>query len=185
MATASLTVPLAQTRVRNLTGNPLPLPFPYKGVVYGNAGQQAAYLADSQATVIANLGGSLAITGIWSVEAVPASQAIAVTYHDQSQPPTNGQIASGIGTALASASVLSPTNPVHHVTGTAVITTINPPPWVGPGSYLTLIADGVWGFGASGGNIGCTGTAGATGRALDFVWDPAKGASGTWYPTNS
>ncbi|HEY4799545.1 MAG TPA: hypothetical protein VII99_10755, partial [Bacteroidia bacterium] len=62
-----------------------------------------------------------------------------------------------IGTAIASAASISPTNSVIHITGTTTVNTINPYGAGGQGCYLsgescklTLIPDGAWALGTSG-----------------------------------
>lgn len=81
----------------------------------------------------------------------------------------------GVGPNLASATTISPTHPLHHVTGTAAITTITPPPgFSGP---IWLIADGTWTL-ATGGNIAAAVTA-VDRLAVQLVYDPQ---TSLWYP---
>lgn len=76
----------ATTVLKNITANPIPLPVPYKGIVYAN---QEAFLVDPVATVIANLGGAAAIKSVFTVLAIPSTQTIAASYHDQSIPTSS------------------------------------------------------------------------------------------------
>ena len=100
-----------------------------------------------------------------------------------------GQVNSGVqgvGVVLDSAdAMLTPTAPIHHVTGVGVITTIAPPgsmqsttdvsAFSGP---VWLIADGAWLL-ATGGNIAAAVTA-VVGKAVMVVYDPN---SKLWYPS--
>lgn len=73
----------------------------------------------------------------------------------------------GVGLTLPSSSMLKPTNPIHKVSGTATIDSINAPPgFTGP---LFLIPTAGWGWSTSG-NIGLSGTA-ITGRLLIMVYN--------------
>lgn len=78
----------------------------------------------------------------------------------------NSQV-QGVGTPLSSAPTLSPTNAIHHVTGTAAVSNIAlPPNFTGD---VTLIADD--GFSTvTGGNIAAAVSAPA-GRAIRFTSD--------------
>src|SRR6266850_4537629 len=82
-----------------------------------------------------------------------------------------------IGAAIASAATIAPTNPVHHVTGTAAIVTITPPDPSFQGD-LVLIADAIWTWTAAG-NISAAGTVTAAGRHFRFTYDPG---TAKWYP---
>lgn len=69
-------------------------------------------------------------------------------------------LAQVIGTPIASASTIAPTNGIFHVTGTATISTITPPAPMSStvGGCLTLIADAAWAT-LTGGNIAAVMTA--------------------------
>ena len=91
---------------------------------------------------------------------------------------TNAQ---AVGVALASAATITPTSPMHHITGTTQITTITAPANLtagGMGGCLVLIPDGAWTTGTAG-NIALASTA-VVNRALTMCYD-----SGTtkWYPS--
>lgn len=82
------------------------------------------------------------------------------------------------GPALASSATISPTHPIHHVTGTESITTIVPP-FTGFVGEIRLIADGAFTMttgGTSGSAIGTAVTAVAN-QALAMLFDGS-----TWYP---
>lgn len=85
----------------------------------------------------------------------------------------NSQVQS-VGLALPSAPTIIPTNPVHHVSGTAAVDTINvPAAFSGP---LFLIPDDAWTF-VTGGNIGKAATA-IPGQAMTVVYD-----FNLWWPS--
>jgi hypothetical protein len=67
---------------------------------------------------------------------------------------STGLISSTVGTAIASATTIAPVTQMVHITGTAAISTITPPPGFGSGfgGCITLIADAIWAT-ATGGNI--------------------------------
>lgn len=78
------------------------------------------------------------------------------------------------GAVLASATTITVSHPMHKVSGTTEITTINPP-FTGFLGTITLIATGAFTF-ATGGNIASAFTAVAN-QAVDIVYDGAL-----WYP---
>ena len=73
-----------------------------------------------------------------------------------------------VGPNIASAASISPTHRVHHITGTAAITTIVLP-YVGFTGKLTFIADAAFTM-ATGGNIAAAITAVAN-KSYEFVFD--------------
>jgi len=82
-------------------------------------------------------------------------------------------------TAIASASAIAPTFPVHHITGTTTISTITVPSncaFSGWDCNVGLIADGAWATGTSG-NIAVAMTA-TVGYRYDFTYDPG---TSKWY----
>lgn len=79
-----------------------------------------------------------------------------------------------VGAVLASAATIAPTHPIHHISGTAEITTITLP-WTGFIGEITLIADAAFTL-ATGGNIAVALTAVAN-QAVDLVFDGTL-----WYP---
>lgn len=81
-----------------------------------------------------------------------------------------------IGTAIASAATISPDHPIHHVTGTAAISTINVP--TGHSGPLHLIPDGIFTL-ATGGNIAKASTA-VVGQTMILTYDQS---SALWYPS--
>jgi len=86
-----------------------------------------------------------------------------------------------VGTALAAASTITPTNPIHHVTGTTQITTITAPANFtvsGMGGCIVFIPDGAWSTGTAG-NIALASTA-TVSRALTMCYDSG---SSKWYPS--
>lgn len=83
-----------------------------------------------------------------------------------------------VGPVLASSATVTPTHPIHHVSGTESVTTI-PPPFTGFVGTLTLIADAAFTMatgGTSGSAIGTAVTMVAS-QAIDLVYDGT-----TWYP---
>lgn len=77
-----------------------------------------------------------------------------------------------LGPNIASSATVTPTAPLHHVTGTASITTIALP-YTGFVGAITFIADGAWTMttgGTAGTDISTVVTA-VSGQALDMVYD--------------
>ena len=86
-----------------------------------------------------------------------------------------------VGSAIASASAIAPTSPIHHITGTVQVTTITVPSQFaasGMGGCLRLIPDGAFTTGTTG-NIAISSTA-VVSRTLEFCYD--NGTS-KWYPS--
>lgn len=84
-----------------------------------------------------------------------------------------------VGTALASATTIAPTAPIHHVTGTTAINTITPPPaFLANGGQIVLIPDGLFTTGTSG-NIALATTA-VVSKAIIMTYDPV---AAKWYPS--
>ena len=81
---------------------------------------------------------------------------------------------SAIGTAVASATSVTPSQDLCHVTGTTPIATIV----VGQFQQVTLIPDAVWTT-TTGGNIAIASTA-VVGKALTLTYDPS---TSKWYPS--
>lgn len=82
-----------------------------------------------------------------------------------------------IGNPIVAAGIITPTHRVHHITGTGIISVINPPwaDFVGP---IILIADGEFGWDESG-NIAASFTPAVIGEAYPFYYDRQIGK---WYP---
>lgn len=80
-----------------------------------------------------------------------------------------------VGTALTSAATISPTEAIHHVTGTANVSTINVP-YTGFTGKISFIPDGAFTWDTAG-NIALAGTA-VVNRLLEFVYDGTS-----WYPS--
>ena len=86
-----------------------------------------------------------------------------------------------VGSAIASASTITPTSAIHHITGTVQINTIAAPSQFassGMGGCLRLIPDAAFTTGTSG-NIAISSTA-VVSRALQLCYD--NGTS-KWYPS--
>jgi len=84
-----------------------------------------------------------------------------------------------IGAAIASASTIAPTNPVHHVTGTTNVVNITLPPACPEKTCtITLIPDGLWST-TNAGNIAIA-TTGVVSKALILTYDPG---TSKWYPS--
>ena len=79
------------------------------------------------------------------------------------------------GTAVASATTITASNKIFHVTGTAAIATINPPPLIDQ-AEIYLIPDGAFTT-TTGGNIAKASTA-VVGVVLQMFWDGSL-----WYPS--
>jgi hypothetical protein len=86
-------------------------------------------------------------------------------------------LAPGTGTALASATTITPTNRGHHITGTTPIATITATSMI-DGEILTLIPDAAFTT-TTAGNIGIASTA-VAGKTLRFYWDST---AVKWYPS--
>ena len=86
----------------------------------------------------------------------------------------NSQV-QGVGPALASATTITPSSAIHHVTGSATISTINAPSgFSGP---AWLISDAGFSL-TTGGNISRAVGPFAAGQLVMVVYDPA---TATWY----
>lgn len=83
-----------------------------------------------------------------------------------------------VGAVLASDTTITVTSPIHHVSGTAQITTIVPP-ITGFLGRITLIADGAFTLATGGTAPNAIGTAltAVASQALDLVHDGVA-----WYP---
>lgn len=81
-----------------------------------------------------------------------------------------------VGANVASASTITPTGAIFHVTGTTQINTINLP-FTGFTGSIRLIADGTWSTGTSG-NI-ATAIAAVANQSYELVYDGTK-----WYPSS-
>lgn len=79
---------------------------------------------------------------------------------------------------IVSATTIAPVAMITFVSGTAAISTITVPSWMGGGAKITLIPTGVFTW-ETGGNIALAGTA-VVSRALDFTYDSG---TGKWYPS--
>lgn len=83
-----------------------------------------------------------------------------------------------VGTALASATTIAPVSFATHVTGTAAIATITPPPGFISGGHLILIPDGIFTT-TNAGNIALASTA-VISKALIMTWDAT---AAKWFPS--
>ena len=86
-----------------------------------------------------------------------------------------------VGSSIASASTIAPTDSLHHVTGTTTIDTITAPSGFavsGAGGCITLIPDGLWATSTSG-NIK-TATTAVVDKPLNLCYD---NATSKWYPS--
>ena len=83
-----------------------------------------------------------------------------------------------VGAALASATTIAPVSFVTHVTGTAAIATITPPPGFVSGGHLILIPDGIFTT-TNAGNIAIASTA-VVSKALILTWDAT---AAKWFPS--
>ena len=85
---------------------------------------------------------------------------------------------SPVSAPVASATTITPSGPVFHVTGTTATATINLPPNFVEGE-ITVIADGVWTWTAAG-NIAVAGTVTTAGSSVTFRYDAN---TSKWYPS--
>jgi hypothetical protein len=90
---------------------------------------------------------------------------------------SNGYVVQKVGSPVASASTITPTGPIFHVTGTTSINTINIP-FGGFTGTITIISDNAIAFGNNPGNLGRSFTT-ASGRTVTLTYDGSK-----WYPSN-
>lgn len=92
----------------------------------------------------------------------------------------NGIIGVKLGTNIASATTIAPTQMIHHVTGTTAVVNITPPALfaAGIGGQITLIPDGAWST-TNAGNIAIATTA-VVSKALIMTYDSG---TGKWYPS--
>jgi hypothetical protein len=88
------------------------------------------------------------------------------------------RLLSGTGARLASASTITPTNQLHHVSGTMMINVIATPNINNAmAEQVTLIADDSWTV-TNAGNIASPAFAAVAGMPYTFVWSPAESK---WY----
>lgn len=78
-------------------------------------------------------------------------------------------VASYTGAAVASATSITPTGTLFHVTGTTTVQTVVVPTGFPDGGFITIIPDGVFTVGTSG-NIALGGTS-VVSKALSLFWD--------------
>lgn len=91
-------------------------------------------------------------------------------------PIFSGVPKSSVGAILSSGATITPTDPIHHVSGVGTISTINLP-YVGFTGSITLIPDGAWATSTLLGNIGLASVA-VFGRTITFTYDGTK-----WWPS--
>ena len=84
----------------------------------------------------------------------------------------------GISAPVASATTITPSGPIFHVTGTTATATINLPTGFVEGE-IEVIADGIWTWTAAG-NIAVAGTVTTAGSRVKFRYDQG---TGKWYPS--
>lgn len=84
----------------------------------------------------------------------------------------------GVSAPVASATTITASGPLFHVTGTTATATINPPAGFVEGS-ITVIADAIWTW-TNAGNIQVAGTVTTAGSSVTFTYDSA---TGKWYPS--
>jgi hypothetical protein len=97
------------------------------------------------------------------------------TWANQAQRQLNSQV-QGEGDVIASADAISPTNPIHHVSGNAAIKTINAPSgFSGP---IWLLMQGAPSF-VTGGNIALAKGPFTPGQAVRVVYSQN---TRMWYP---
>lgn len=90
-----------------------------------------------------------------------------------------GIVPETVGTAIASAGTIAPVAPITHITGTAAIATITPPPaLLANGGTITLIPDGLFTT-TTAGNIALASSA-VVSKALIMTYDPV---AAKWYPS--
>lgn len=85
----------------------------------------------------------------------------------------------GVGADLASATTITPTNAVHHVTGTTAVATITVPAGLPDGFVLSIIPEGVFAT-TTAGNIGLVSSATVVKRTLTMTWDASLAK---WFPS--
>lgn len=83
---------------------------------------------------------------------------------------------SGKGADLASATMITPTNDLHKVTGVTTVQTVTAPTGILPGQILVLIPKGIFAIGTSGNVI--IGVTTVVNKLLILVWDGSK-----WNPS--
>ena len=155
----------------NLTGNNYNATYPYCGLLCN-------ILADgASATIQAGM--------VWDFTAaslkVPTQTAGNNTTYAASTAFVTAIQGRTIGTAITSASTISPLSPIVHITGTTAIGTITAPTGcttAGTGCEVTLIPDGLWTT-TTGGNIAIASTA-VVSKAMIMVYDPS---TTKWYPS--
>jgi hypothetical protein len=137
-----------------------------RGSVTLNA--NVSYCGKTAADILVSVGTSIAGSG--SLPAATSSQLFVRDYR-------SGAGYASVGASIASTATISPVAQITHVTGTALINTINVPSGFTAGC-ITLIPDGAWSTGVAG-NIALATTA-VVGKALLECYD---NNTGKWYPS--
>jgi hypothetical protein len=133
----------------------------------------------ANAVVSASLTGAAQI-GAGTNAASNTLQFQTINFLDNSGNAEFKTLSQSVGTAIASATTIAPTNGIVHVTGTTAIATITVPAVLSGGGTFTgclnLIPDGLWTT-TTAGNIALASTA-VVSRVLTVCYDGTK-----WYPS--
>jgi hypothetical protein len=159
----------------NSNGNNVSISFQQRGQVGWYGGSSGVGIG---AGLSAGLGHNVLFNANFS--GVSGTATAGYAYSGNTTGAGGGLYFEGQSTALASASTVAPTFPIHHVTGTTAISTITVPAACAVSGYdcnVGLIADGAWATGTSG-NIAVAMTA-TVGYRYDFTYDPG---TSKWYP---
>lgn len=140
----------------------------------------------TQVTVRRGIEGTVAVAHAASVPVISGQASLAANDFASFTPPqrvvvdSNPQRFQGVSSPVASATTITASGPLFHVTGTTAIATINPPTGLNfVEGQITIIFDGVATWTAAG-NIAVAGTPTTAGSSVTFTFDAN---TGKWYPS--
>lgn len=154
---------------------------PFDDANYSLGGSSSRFFAVS--TLIVDAGAStLALDGDTAVSSTAPTHLVRAGGTPIVTISKGGILSHLVGTDLASASTITPTNAIHRVTGTTTIVNISVPDVFNDGEntggHITIIPTEIFSW-TTAGNIGLAGTA-VVGKAIIFTYIPGIHR---WYPS--